>query len=74
MIYNSDMICRKCGKRITTQELASYGERCEDCYCGGKPVTTNGLSAAVRNGVHPTMGRGKHAKTSRNSKKTGGGG
>lgn len=26
------MICRCCGKPMSTQEQAAYGERCEDCF------------------------------------------
>lgn len=65
------MTCKKCNGPLSTQDRASYGEQCENCYCGLTPATTGGLPAAVRQGQQPD--KSKHAKTCRNNKKTSGG-
>lgn len=71
----SKMQCGHCLGPITTQEYASYGERCEDCFCNRSPATTGSLPAAIRNGcAQGTLRNNQRAKTCRNTKKDRSGG
>jgi hypothetical protein len=60
------MTCQQCKGPLSTQDQASYGERCEDCYVGRRMSETNGLPAALRLGKGDSrlnqFGSGKYQK------------
>lgn len=62
------MQCKKCRGPLTTQDRASYGERCENCYVGTTPGTTGSFPAAVRNGQAPMPAMLTVTKRRRNNK------
>jgi hypothetical protein len=61
-------VCSKCQQPLSTQDQASYGTRCENCYTAPMLRTSGGLSAALRN----MLGTDRHFKTCRNSIRSGG--
>lgn len=42
------MTCGKCKGPLSTQDLASYGHRCEDCFIGNRIGTSGQLSPVLR--------------------------
>jgi uncharacterized CHY-type Zn-finger protein len=68
MIDPKLLVCGNCQKSITTAEYISYGPRCEDCHVGNTPCTTGSITNAARN----SMKTDRHAKTCRNSIRSGG--
>lgn len=42
------MKCAKCLGPLSTQDQASYGQRCENCYVGRTSGTTGSAPAAIR--------------------------
>lgn len=33
------MTCHRCGRELSTQEAASYRDRCEDCFIGDSKIS-----------------------------------